>query len=406
MILNALLSHQSNGNPGYKNLINVINRSHETVKNKSKHRKRAALLFKALLHAQIFSIVKNIKTGSRIVANESLQQDFSLHNTLSLYLLEALSVLDKNQPEYAIDVLSLTEAIVENPHAILNRQLEKKKEEAMASMKAEGLEYDARIEALEKIEYDKPLKDFIYETFNVFEKKHPWIEQENIHPKSIARDMFLKGATFNEYIGEFGLARMEGLLLRYVSQVYKALVQSVPDSYKTDDVLDIIAYLRTVLSRVDTSLIDEWESLFEAPKKSLETSERPTLSLYDPRINPKAFAARIRSELYQLVRQLAQKNYEEAGLLLLNSLENAWTKERFEMALTDFYAEYEKIEGGPMARSPKLTTIKKISDTKYAITHTLLDEKDENAWHLFLSVDLDAHKEESMPLLWLETISS
>lgn len=407
LILNALMGYQNNGNPGYKNLIVIIGRSHESEKNKSKHRKRAAQLFKSLIGAQIFSIVKNIKTGSRIVANESLQQDFSLHHTLSLYLLDALSVLDKNLPDYAVDILSLVEAIEENPNAILNRQLEKKKDQAIANMKADGLEYDARMEELEKVEYDKPLKEFIYETFNLFAKKHPWLEQENIHPKSIARDMFLKGATFNEYVSELGLERSEGLLLRYLSQTYKTMVQSVPDLYKSDEVLDIIAYLRTMLSRVDTSLIDEWESMFEkGPKDATKPSEEVKLFPYDPRVNHKAFVAKVRSELFHLCRLLSQKNYEEAGSAIANSGPDAWTKERFETALNDFYEEYGHIVADPTARSPLLTNITKISDTKYAVTHTILDDQEDNMWHIDATIDLDNRKTEGEPLLWLESISA
>ena len=354
MILNALLGQESKGNAGYKNLIQIISRSHESRKNKSKHRRRTAQLFKSLLQAQIFSIVKNIHTGSRIVANETLQQDFSLHHTLSLYLVEALSVLDKNHPEYALDILSLVEAIEENPHAILNKQLEIKKTEAMAAMKAEGLEYDARIEALEKIEYDKPLADFIYQTFNDFSKKHPWVEQENIHPKSIVRAMFERGSTFNEYVLEFGLARSEGLLLRYLSQTYKALAQSVPDQYKNEEFLDIIAYLRTMLSRVDTSLIDEWESMFEAgDERALITQDSQSLSPYDPRVNHKAFVAKVRAELFHVVRLLAQKNYEEASLGLANSQD--WPAQKLEDAFQNFYDNYEKIIADPRARNPLLT---------------------------------------------------
>lgn len=403
MILNALLGLESNGNPGYRNLIDIINRSHESERQKSKHRKRTAQLFKSLLQAEIFSIVKNIKTGSRIVANESLQQDFSLFHTLSLYLVEALSVLDKDHPDYALDVISLAEAIEENPTAILNRQLEKKKDQAIAEMKADGMEYDARIEALEKIEYDKPLKEFIYETFNEFSKKHPWIEQENIHPKSIVRDMFMRGCTFNEYISEFGLARAEGLLLRYLSQSYKTLTQTVPEKYKTDQVLDVIAYLRTMLARVDTSLIDEWESMFNGAPEEI-AAEEITLKPYDPRINHKAFVAKIRAELFHLTRLLSQKNYEDAIAAVANSDE--WSEQRFEKILEDFYQEHGKIIADPRARSPELSRITKLSETKYTVTHTLLDDHDENMWHLVVSIDLDIPRDESMPLIKLETIES
>lgn len=406
MILNALMGFSQNGNPGYKNLISIIARCHEKDKNKSKLRKRAAQLFKSLVAAQIFSIVKNIKTGSRIVANEMLQQDFSLHHTLSLYLVDALSVLEQADEDYYLDVLSLVEAIEENPMAILNKQLEKKKDAAMAEMKADGLEYDARIEALEKIEYDKPLKDFIYQTFNEFSKRHPWVEQENIHPKSIARDMFIKGATFNEYISELDLARAEGLLLRYISQTYKGLAQSVEEKYKSDEVLDIIAYLRTMLSRVDTSLIEEWESLFVADNADEAVKDKETLSPYDPRVNHKAFTAKVRSELFHLVRLLSQKSYTEAELSINNTGDEAWNEQRFTKALEDFYGSYQEIISDPRARNPALTKITKLSDTEYEVSHTLLDDQEDNMWHLEAYINLKERRDESTPLLFLRSIEA
>lgn len=406
MILNALMAFQQNGNPGYKNLIDIVARSHEKDKNKSKLRKRAAQLFKSLVAAQIFSIVKNVNTGSRIVANEMLQQDFSLHHTLSLYLVDALSVLDQQDLDYALDVLSLVEAIEENPNAILNKQLEKKKDAAMAEMKADGLEYDARIEALEKIEYDKPLKDFIYQTFNEFSKRHPWVEQENIHPKSIARDMFIKGATFNEYISELGLARAEGLLLRYISQTYKGIAQSVEDRYKNDAILDIIAYLRTMLSRVDTSLIEEWESMFLPGDKEASVEVEEKRSPYDPRVNHKAFVAKVRSELFHLVRLLSLKNYQEAALAINNGRDEAWDEPRFLNALKGFYESYPEIIADPRARNPELTHIHKLSETEYEVVHTLLDEEGDNMWHINAFIDLKEHRDESSPLLFLRSIEA
>lgn len=403
MIFNALAGAATNANEGYRNLIRVIARSHENDKQKSRFRRLTAELFKSLLKAQIFTIVKNIYSGSRIVANETLQQDFSLHHTLSLYLIEALSVLDKNHEEYGLDVLSLVEAIEENPHAILNKQTEIKKNEAMQRMKAEGLDFDARIDALEKIEYDKPLSDFIYATFNDFRTKHPWVLQENIHPKSIVRDMWLKGATFNEYVNELGLARAEGLLLRYLSQTYKSLLQSVPDQYKTDQLLDIIAYLRVMLSRVDTSLIDEWESLFEELPLEMAKEEKSFLS-FDPRVDKKAFIAKTRAELFHLVRLIAQKNYDEAMLAIANPED--WPIDTFEQSLRAFFSEHQGLIADARARNPELTRIKTLSETEFEVTHTLLDDEDTRDYFIRASIDINEIRDQSAPILNLLAIDS
>ncbi len=139
-------------------------------------------------------------------------------------------------PDYALDVLTLVESILENPELILRKQLDRVKDRAVAQMKAEGVEYEERMEELEKLEYPKPLRDFVYETFNAFADRHPWVGEENIRPKSIAREMFENFRSFAEYVRDYELQRSEGLLLRHLNSVYKVLSQTVPDGSKTDEV--------------------------------------------------------------------------------------------------------------------------------------------------------------------------
>ena len=144
-------------------------------------------------------------------------------------------------------MLTLVESILENPELILRKQLDRVKDEAIAEMKADGMEYDERMEELEKLEYPKPKRDFVYDTFNAFADRHPWVGQENIRPKSIAREMFETFKSFAEYVHEYDLERSEGLLLRHLSSVYKVLGQTVPDGAKTDEVVEMEYYLRTML---------------------------------------------------------------------------------------------------------------------------------------------------------------
>jgi hypothetical protein len=145
-----------------------------------------------------------------------------------------LPLLDPEAPDYALVLLTLVESIVENPDFILRKQLDKVKTQAIAEMKAQGMEYDERMEELEKLEYPKPRREFVYSTFNAFASKHPWVGQENIRPKSIAREMFENFRSFADYIRDYELQRAEGLLLRHLNSVYKVLAQTVPDSAKTD----------------------------------------------------------------------------------------------------------------------------------------------------------------------------
>ena len=172
-----------------------------------------------------------------------------------------MPLLDPDAETRTLDLLTLVESILENPAAILRRQLNKLKDEAVAEMKAAGVEYEERMAELEKLEHPKPLADFVYATFNDFADRHPWVGEENVRPKSIAREMFETYLSFADYVREYGLERMEGLLLRHLSSVYKVLRQTVPDGMKTDEVVEMELYLRDLVRRVDSSLLEEWERM-------------------------------------------------------------------------------------------------------------------------------------------------
>src|SRR5262249_24600425 len=150
------------------------------------------------------------------------------------------------------------------------------------------------------------LAEFVYDTFNAFVRKHPWVGQENIRPKSVARDMIERYCSFHDYIREYGLMRSEGVLLRYLSQAYKVLLQTVPEALRSDEVEDIIEHLGAMLRAVDSSLLDEWASLREpAPgvvlRPVLPAVEKPNLVE-----NPRALAVRVRGELHRLVAALGR----------------------------------------------------------------------------------------------------
>ena len=182
-------------------------------------------------------------------------------------------------------------------------------------MKAEGIEYDERMKELEKVEYPKPNRDFVYATFNEFADKHPWVGAENIRPKSVAREMVERFMTFGEYVREYELQRSEGLLLRYLTESYKTLVQTVPEpATATRPLDDVIAFLRTTVRGVDSSLLDEWERLRD-PAYQAAPLEAPVRPVAPPPIwaDARAFAARLRTELHRLLAALARKDWEAAA---------------------------------------------------------------------------------------------
>ena len=283
MLLNVL----SRPDDGCRALQRLIRECHEPEAAKPAIRKRAWQLFRALVARGVVEIGPASARGAKVRVNVDLQDDFSMDQTLSLYMLETLPRLEPESPTYALDVLTLVEAIIENPELILRKQLDRVKDRAVAQMKADGIEYEQRMEELDKLEYPKPLRDFVYETFNAFADKHPWVGEENIRPKSIAREMFEQFRSFAEYVLDYELQRSEGLLLRHLNRVYKVLSQTVPDGLKTPEVVEVELYLRTLLSQVDSSLEDEWERMRDpdyqplgaagpgAPPTSAAPSSRP-----------------------------------------------------------------------------------------------------------------------------------
>jgi hypothetical protein len=276
------------------------------------------------------------------------------------------------------------------------------KDELVAKLKAEGVEYDARMAELERATYPKPNAEFIYDTFNAYAAKHPWLDADNIRPKSVARDMFEGYASFSEYVKRFGLAPAEGVLLRYLSDVYKTLVQSVPASFYTDELTDIVSYLRATLQRVDTTLVQEWESLLAPPEGEERAAEREVA--YDVARDPKALRARIRAELHLLVKALADRDYFEA-VNLVQSGEEAWTEERFERALTPFYAEHERIVFDQTARYTDKTQIEEQAPHVYRARQILVDATGENSWYIEAEVDVQNGLPTDQPLLKLLNVA-
>ncbi|MDA0713004.1 MAG: DUF3516 domain-containing protein [bacterium] len=405
LIITLLQQNPQNSNQGYKRLVELIKKSHETKLNKSKHRKSAATLFHALIKSNIVVVNKAKNTKSFIAINNKLQLDFSLHHTLSLYLVNALNLLENIDENYALDILTLVESIAESPKVILQKQIDKLKTTKMAEMKADGLDFDARIEELEKVEHPKPLRDFIYNTFNDFSAEHPWVGDENIAPKSIAREMIERDSTFNEYVLEYGLEKVEGLLLRYLSTVYKILIQTVPEQYKTDAVYEIIASLRNIIANTDSSLVAEWEQMLKPVENKLEVkvNKKPVM-LYDPKTNPRAFYAKIRADMHGLVKALSRKNYPEALLFIRQKDETPLASSQLENYLSEYYENYDKIIFDPRAKHSEYTIIEKITDESWTVRQVILDPEGNNDWVISGTIEIDEKLTMDQPIVYLSQI--
>jgi len=374
---------------GYGRIIEIIGRSYEREGRRKRHRRYAAQLFKDLRKAGVIEVIDGAVQGRRAVrVAEGLQRDFSLHHTLSLFLLQALEELDPDRDTYPLDVVSLVESILENPFAVLKRQVETAKTELVGRLKADGVEYEQRMEALEKIDFPKPCADFIYGVFDRFRTHHPWLRGENVRPKSVARDMVEKFASFNEYVKLYGLGRSEGVLLRYLSQAYKVLVQTVPESFRDERLEDVIAYLRATLARADSSLVREWEAM--ASGRTVEHADdalEEELPPPDPAADPRAFRARLRAEMQAVVKALAVSDFEEAAIAS-RVTDPVWNEDRFEEALAPCLEEIGAIVFDHRARLAHLTHVDEASPRVWRVQQTLCNEEGETMWMLEAEVDL------------------
>lgn len=395
-----LLQVLSRADDGCHAMLKLIKDSHETAAAKKQHRKRAWQLFRALVERKIVEIVPVAQRvgGSKLRLNVELQEDFSLNHALSLYLIDALPLLDPNSPSYAVDVMTLCESILENPDIILRRQLDKVKTEAMNAMKAEGVPFEERIAKLEELEYPKPNRDFIYNTFNDFAALHPWVGQDNIRPKSIVREMFENFRSFADYVHDYDLHRAEGVLLRHLSSVHKVLAQTVPEGAKTEAVLEMESWLAGILRGTDSSLLDEWERLRNPNWKPTEekVEEAPDITR-----NKREFTALIRTEIFRFLRPLAMNNFDVA-LAALGTGAIGWTVDKIRSAMEEYSLDHERIRLDNEARNGRHTYTVPSDDLQTWLVHQVfVDPEDLNDWQVEFSVDLRQAREDGKPSLVL-----
>jgi superfamily II RNA helicase len=383
---------------GCREVARVIHRSHERRAQRRIYGREAHAMFQSLVEAGLVEVDPDTKA---VRVQVDLQEDFSLHHALSLWLIDTLARLDRESPTYALDVLTLVESILEDPDYVLRQQLDVLKGEKLAEMKMAGMEYEERMAELEKLEYPKPLREFVYATFNEFRRVHPWVRGDDVRPKSIAREMVERFMDFNEYVREYELGRAEGTLLRYLSDTYKALVQTVPAPAKTPEVDEIEVFLRAMIRAVDSSLLDEWERMKNpeawAAKAATATDEAPGED--DVTRDPKAFTVLVRNAMFQLLRAAARKDWATASTLVQGA-----TAEILESAFAPFFAEHAAIRLDPAARAPDRTRITP-EPASWQVVQVVSDPEGDDDWAVFASIDLGASRLAAAPVVTLQRVS-
>ena len=368
-----------------------------------RHIRKAISIYRSLVGAGVVErLDRPDEWGRRVRVTVDLQADFALNQPLSPFVLEALPLLDKESPTYPLDVLSIVEATLENPGTVLAAQLDKLRTEAMSQMKAQGVEYEARIEALDKIEYPKPLRDFTYDLFDVYRTQHPWAADHNIRPKSVARDLWERAMGFGDYVANYGVARSEGLVLRYLTDAYKGLVQSVPEDAKTEDLIDLTEWLGELVRQVDSSLIDEWERLRNPlPDDLAGAAGRAPIERPPPPVtaNVRAFRVLVRNELFRRIEIAARQSFYALG-----DLDGAvgWPSARWEEAFAPYFAEYRSMGTGSEARGGALFQVTEPPTAPagtWMIRQVIDDPEGHHEWALVAEVDLAASDEAGAPVL-------
>ena len=399
MLLNVL----SRNEDGCLAMRNLINDCHDSAKEKKAHRRRAFQLFRALIERKIIEFIPKTPEGAKVRVNAELQEDFSLNQTLAIFVHDTIPLLDPQSPEYPLLILTLAESILEDPDFILRKQLDQVKTDAIVEMKAQGLDYNERMEELEKLEYPKPNREFIYSTFNAFAARHPWVGTENIRLKSIAREMFEDYRSFADYVKLYELQRAEGILLRHLSSVYKVLQQTVPDIAKDDGVLEIEHYFALMLRQVDSSLIQEWEKMrdpnYRPPTEPDPTPKAKVEAAPDITRNLPAFKAAIRARIFTFLRAAASG--EIGGAMAEFPVRDGYpNEESIKAALTSYHAGHERIRLDPEARNVRHLHVTPSEDNlSWNIQHTIVDPEEINDWVVEMEADLSASRETGIPVM-------
>ena len=381
MLLNVI----ARDGDAFASMRHLLQDNHEDSKAQLRLIRRAIQIYRTLLTAGVVErLPEPDENGRSLRLTVDLQKDFSLNQPLSTFALAALDLLDPEDPTYPLDVVSVVEATLEDPRAVLLAQLHHAKGEAVNAMKAEGIEYDERMELLDDVTWPKPLNELLEATFEMYRQTHPWIAEAGLSPKSVVRDMFERAMTFGEFIGYYGLARSEGVVLRYLSDAYKALRQTVPPDKVNDDLADLIEWLGEVVRQTDSSLLDEWEELTNP------TAEEITVPVpLGPRritLNSRAFRVLVRNAMFRRVELVSMHRWAELGRL---DSDSGWDAGRWAEAGTAYYAEHSVLNTGPAARGPALFMVEE--HPGYWEVQQIIDDPEGNHdWRITATVDLDA----------------
>lgn len=301
---------------------------------------------------------------------KDIPSDFALDQMLAPFVIAACELIDRESPNYALDIVSLVEASLENPPQIMKALVKEAKNKALAEMKMEGIDYEERMERLENVSYEKPLKELIDAAYTRYCAEVPWAKDFQLYPKSIVRAMLESANDFKGYVQKISISRSEGTLLRYLSDAWRVLAKTIPQEFINDDLERIISWLHMLIRTTDSSLLDEWEMDSLTAKAPQTPRVGPAQIVEDPH----GLEIMIHNALFKRVL-LASKN-DSAALGKLDEPFGFYER-KWRSVLDEFFEAHEALYINQDARSKRYFSV----DTR--------EEKTQHLWHAHISF-LDA----------------
>ena len=392
-----VLSQVERGGDAYARVLALIDGSLQTPEEKLSLTTRAQEIFSTLVDTGV--IVRTQTEDARGEENEAgwdyaltvdLPDDFALDQPLSPFLLSALDMLDPESDSYTMDLVSIVEATLEDPKQVLRAQERVARDRAMAAMKAEGVEYEERLERIQDVTYPKPLEDELDAAFDIYCERVPWARDYELRPKSVLRDMLEGASDFKGYVQRYNIARSEGILLRYLAEAYRALDRTVPLEKRNDELDQIVSWLGFALRSIDSSLVEEWEAAGMADGIDAAPPIPADAVVRDRR----GVELLVRNALFRRVRLAAAGKAATLG-----QIDGAWgmSEARWKRALEAYHDAHEEILVDADARSTAFFSLDESDEKAAHVWHAhqiFSDEDGDRDFGIMATVDLDATQEE------------
>ena len=381
---------------GYEHMKHLLRDNHDSRAKQNRDILTAVDLFRGLIAADVVERTPDSPAFRPYTLTAELDRDFALNQPLSPFALAFLTLLDPESETYDLDVISAFEAILDDPRQLLQAQQSKERGEEIAALKADGVDYTERMALIEDVTYPQPLKEELEDAYETFVQGNPWAAEFELSPKSVVRDMIEHAMTFSDVIATYGLARSEGVVLRYLTDAWRTLSHSIPDAYMTERLDDIIVWLGELIRQVDSSLIDEWAHMADenTPISRDDLERELAFGVEDPTAltaNRRAFTIMVRNYFFRLVELFAfEKEKELAGMLDYMDLAD---QPDWPALMDDYFDEYDDVDLDADARGPEYFVLQDTDTRSWTVTQILKDPDGDNSYQLHGTVDLDASDE-------------